>query len=178
MEAAGFVSSLPLSGSGGSGTTTVDSRAVSGKDASPEADWHPVTPGYFKAMGIRLVHGRYFDERDIASSAPVAIIDETMANTYWPNEDAVGQRLKGGGAESTNPWVTIVGVVSHVRYRTLEATSRVTLYWPEAQNPYSAMSLAIRTSSAEPRTLAPTVQREILAIDPDQPVYRSARCTS
>ncbi|HXA06436.1 MAG TPA: ABC transporter permease [Bryobacteraceae bacterium] len=172
VEAAGLVSALPLSGGGGSGTTTVDSRAVSGRDASPEADWHGVTPGYFKGMGIELKHGRYFDERDIASSAAVAIIDETMAKTYWPNEDAVGKRLKRGSPGSTAPWMTIVGVVSHVRYRTLEATSRVTLYWPEAQNPYSAMSLAIRTSSADPRTLATVVQREILAIDPEQPVYR------
>jgi putative ABC transport system permease protein len=172
VEAAGLISSLPLSGGGGSGTTTVDSRAVSGREASPEADWHAVTPGYFKAMGIALVNGRYFDERDTETSAPVAIVDETMAKTYWPNEDAVGKRLKRGDAGSTNPWMTIVGVVSHVRYRTLEAASRVTLYWPEAQAPYSAMSLALRTSLAEPRALATTVQREILAIDPEQPVYK------
>jgi len=172
VEAAGLVSALPLSGTGGSGTTTVDSRAVSGPDASPEADWRPVTPGYFKALGISLVGGRYFEDRDTETSAPVAIVDETLARTYWPNEDAVGKRLKRGGAASTNPWMTIVGVVRHVRYRTLEAQSRVTLYWPHAQNPYSSMSLALRTSSPEPSALAATVQREILAIDPDQPVYK------
>jgi putative ABC transport system permease protein len=172
VEAAGLVSALPLSGNGGSGTTTVDSRAVSGPDASPEADWRPATPGYFKTMGISLVSGRYFDERDTERSAAVAIIDETLARTYWPNEDAVGKRVKRGGAGSTNPWMTIVGVVRHVRYRTLEAQSRVTLYWPHAQSPYSSMSLALRTSSPEPRALAATVQREILAIDPDQPVYK------
>ncbi|HVP45371.1 MAG TPA: ABC transporter permease [Bryobacteraceae bacterium] len=172
VEAAGLVSALPLSGNGGSGTTTVDSRAVSGPDASPEADWRPATPGYFKAMGISLVSGRYFDERDTETSAPVAIVDESLARTYWPNEDAVGKRLKRGDAGSTNSWMTIVGVVRHVRYRTLEAQSRVALYWPHAQNPYSSMSLALRTSSPEPRALAATVQREILAIDPDQPVYK------
>jgi putative ABC transport system permease protein len=171
VEAAGFVSALPLSG-GGSGTTTVDSRAVSGVDASPEADWRPATPGYFRAMGIALVRGRYFDDRDTDTSAPVAVIDETLANTYWPGEDAVGKRLKRGGADSTSPWMTIVGVVRHVRYRTLEAQSRVTLYWPEAQDPPSSMSLAIRTALPDPHALAPTVQREILAIDADQPVYR------
>jgi predicted permease len=172
VEAAGLVSALPLSGSGSSGTITVDSRAVSGNDASPEADLRPATPGYFKAMGISLVGGRYFDERDTGTAAPVAIIDETMARTYWPNEDAVGKRLKRGDAQSTNPWMTIVGVVRHVRYRTLEEYSRVTLYWPHAQDPRSSMSLAIRTSSPDPYTLAATVQREILAVDPDQPVYK------
>ncbi|HUJ22529.1 MAG TPA: ABC transporter permease [Bryobacteraceae bacterium] len=172
VEAAGLVSALPLSGSGGSGTTTVDSRAVSGTDASPEADWRPVSPGYFKAMGISLISGRYLNERDTDASAPVAVVDETMAKTYWPGEEAVGKRLKRGGAQSTSSWMTIVGVVRHVRYRTLEAQSRVTLYWPEAQNPYSSMSLAIRTSAAEPLTLASAVQRDILAVDPDQPVYK------
>jgi predicted permease len=172
VEAAGLISALPLSGTGGSGTITVDSRAVSGIDASPEADWRPVSPGYFKAMGIPLLAGRYFDHREADTSTPVAIVDETMARTYWPNEDAVGKRIKVGGAGSSRPWMTIVGVVRHVRYRTLEAQSRVTLYWPHAQFPFSSMSLAIRSSSADPRKLAATVQRTVLTVDPDQPIYK------
>src|ERR1700688_1781398 len=81
VQAAGAVSSLPLSGNGNSGTTTVDSRAVSPQDASPEADWRVVTPGFFQAMGISLVSGRYIDARDNDTAAPVAMIDETMAHT-------------------------------------------------------------------------------------------------
>jgi putative ABC transport system permease protein len=68
------------------------------------------------------------------------------------------------------PWMTIVGVVRHVHYRTLEARSRVQLYWPEAQRPTGFMYLAIRASVADPMSLAPTVQRTILEIDPQQPV--------
>ncbi len=169
VESAGGVSALPLSGSGSSGTTTVDSRAVPPEKATPEADWRVVTPGYFKAMGIRLVSGRFFDAHDTDSSAPVAIIDETMAKTYWPGEDAVGKRIHRGGAQSTRPWSTIVGVVAHVRYRTLEAQSRVQLYWPYAQGPWPYVGLAVRTS-LEPHSLASAIQREVLAIDPDQPV--------
>ncbi len=170
VEAAGAISALPLSGSGSSGTTTVDSRAVTQQEASPEADWRVVTPGLFEAMSIRLVRGRYFDERDSETAAPVAIIDETMAATYWPGEDPIGKRLKRGGSQSMNPWMTIVGVVKHVRYLTLEAPSRVQLYWPHKQNPPRSMSLALRTS-LDPRSLANTVQREVLALDADQPVY-------
>src|SRR5207302_5772724 len=117
----------------GSGTTTVDSHGVAPKDASPEADQRPVTPGYFQAMGIALLRGRYFEDRDRDQAAPVAIIDETMAQTYWPGEDPIGKRIKRGGRLSTAPWMTIVGVVRHVRYRTLESASRVTLFWPAAQ---------------------------------------------
>jgi predicted permease len=123
-------------------------------------------------MRIALISGRYFDERDADTSAPVAIVDAALARTYWPGVDALGKRVKLGSANSTSPWMTIVGGVRHVRHRTLEAQSRVTLYWPQEQNPSSTMSLAVRTSSPEPHALSATVQREILAIDPDQPVYK------
>jgi putative ABC transport system permease protein len=101
----------------------------------------------------------------------VAVIDDTFARAYWPNEDPVGKRVKLGGRPSTAPWMTIVGVVGHVHYRALEAPSRVQLYWPEAQRPYNTMSLAIRTAR-EPLTLAPAVEQEVRAVDPDQPVYQ------
>src|SRR5579859_1621191 len=169
VQSAGAISNLPLSGPGNSGTTTVDSGAVTPENASPETDYRAVTPGYFQAMGIPLIAGRYFDERDTDTAAPVAIIDESMANTYWPNDDPIGKRIKRGGMESKSPWMTVVGVVHHVHYRTLEARSRVQLYWPEAQRPASFMGLAIRTSVA-PMSLAPAVQRLVLDIDPQQPV--------
>jgi putative ABC transport system permease protein len=173
VDAAGGVTGLPLTGTGWSGTTTVDSQAVQPKDATPEADQRPVFPGYFEAMGIPLVRGRYFDRRDNETAAPVAIIDETMAQTYWPTEDAIGKRIRQGGRQSPLPWRTIVGVVRHVRYRTLESPSRVEFYWPYDQTSFAldSMSLAIHTSS-DPRSLAGVVQRQVQALDPDQPAYR------
>jgi putative ABC transport system permease protein len=171
VEAAGAVNALPLSGLSTSGTTTMDTQSVPPEARTPEADLRVVTPGYFEAMGIDLVRGRYFSDADNDQSAPVAIVDETLAKTYWPNEDAVGKRLRRGGAKSTRPWMTVVGVVRHVRYRTLAEPSRVEVYGPEAQNPVSGLSLAIRTS-LDPLSLAPAVQKEIQAVDPEQPVYR------
>lgn len=169
VQGAGAVSILPLSGQSNSGTTTVDSRAVAPQDASPEADWRVVTPGFFQAMGTPLISGRFFEERDSDKAAPVAIIDETMARAYWPKEDPIGKRIKRGGMESKAPWMTIVGVVRHVRYRSLEARSRVQLYWPEAQRPTNFMGLAIRTAAA-PMNLAPAVQKTVLELDAQQPV--------
>jgi putative ABC transport system permease protein len=171
VEAAGAISALPLSGQGGSGTTTIETQAVPQDKTTPELDFRAVTPGYFEAMSIRLVRGRYFDERDSEQAAPVAIVDETLAQTFWPNEDAVGKRVHRGGGRFSQPWMTIVGVVRHVRSRTLEAPSRSELYWPEAQTPYSSMSLAIRTS-VEPLSLGSAVQKQVIAVDPEQPVYR------
>jgi putative ABC transport system permease protein len=168
VDAAGAITGLPLSGTGWSGTVIVDTQAVQPQDATPEADQRPVEPGYFETLAIPLLRGRYFDQRDNTTSAPVAIIDETMAKTYWPNEDAVGKHIKAGGRSRT-----IVGVVRHVRYRTLESPSRVEVYWPYDQTgfPLGSLSLAIHTSG-DARMLAGVVQRAVLALDPDQPVYR------
>ncbi len=173
VDAAGAANGLPLGGTGWSGTTTIDTQAVPEKDRSPETDQRPVTAGYFEAMGIPLVRGRYFDRRDIETAAPVAIVDETLARTYWPGEDAIGKRIKQGDRESSAPWRVVVGVVRHVRYRTLESPSRVEFYWPYPQTDFAlgSMSLAIHTG-ADPRMLANAVQKQVSALDPDQPVYR------
>jgi len=173
VDAAGGATGLPLTGTGWSGTTTVDTQAVPEREKTPEADQRPVFSGYFEAMGIALLRGRYFDQRDNEGSAPVAIIDETMARTYWPNQDAVGQRIRQGGRQSQNPWRTIVGVVRHVRYRTLESPSRVEIYWPYPQNPSPGRSMSLAIHAAyDPRMLANAVERELRSLDPDQPVYR------
>ena len=171
VDAAGATTGLPLVGNGWSGTTVIDTQAVPQKDRTPEADQRPVTPGYFEAMGIPLVRGRYFDQHDNETGAPVAIVDETMAQTYWPHRDAIGQHIKEMNDRA--PWRTVVGVVRHVRLRTLEAPSRVEFYWPYAQTlfPLRSMSLAIHTT-ADPRLLARAVEKEVSAVDPDQPVYR------
>ena len=161
---------IPLSGAGGSGTTTIDNPAFPDDRGTPEADLRTVSPGYFEAMGMTMLGGRMFDDRDNETSQPVAIVDETMAKTFWPNEDPIGKRIKRGGRQSTSPWLTIVGVVRHVRYRTLEEPSRVQLYMPHAQVPTTGMSLAIKTT-LQPQTLSSSVQREVMAIDPEQPVW-------
>jgi putative ABC transport system permease protein len=171
VEAAGAVDVLPLSGKNRSGTITVDTHSVPLDKATPEADGRVVTPGYFKAMGIELVRGRYFEASDANGAPPVAIVDESLAKTYWPNEDAIGKRLHGGGSGSNEPWMTVVGVVRHVHNRSLETRSRVEVYMPEDQNPTSGMTLAIKTAG-NPMSLAPTVEREVSAIDPTLPVYR------
>jgi putative ABC transport system permease protein len=171
VQSVGAVSALPLGGQGGSGTTTIDSQSVPIEDTTPEADQRIVTPDYFKAMGISLIRGRFFEARDSDTAPPVAIIDESLAQTYWPSQDPVGKRLHAGGRQSKAPWVTIIGVVRHVRNRTLEARSRVEVYWPQSQRSFGALTLAILTSG-NPMNLAPTVQHLVSAIDPDLPVYR------
>lgn len=170
VESAGAIGALPLSGQGSSGTTTIDTDAVSADRRTPEADFRPVTPGLFRALGIDLVRGRYFDERDSETASPVAIIDESMAKAFWPDQDPIGKRLHRGGLRSKAPWMTVVGMVRHVQYQSLESSTRVQVYWPEAQNPWPDLSLAIRAAK-DPRGLVSAVEQQALAIDPEEPVY-------
>ncbi len=169
VESAGAVSELPLGGLGSSGTTTIDTQSVPREDTTPEADMRFATPDYFKTMGISLIRGRYFEPRDTEGTPSVAIVDETLAQTYWPNQDPIGKRLHMGDSSGA-PWSTIVGVVRHVHNRTLEARSRVEVYWPQNQRPSTDMTLTVLTSG-DPKNLAPTIQREVSAIDPNLPVY-------
>jgi len=171
VQYAGAVTGLPLAGEGGSGTTTIDTQSVPLENRTPEADLRTATPDYFRAMNISLVRGRFFEPRDTDGTPNVAIVDESLAETYWPNQDPIGKRVHFGGIQSKSPWRTIVGVVHHVRNRTLEARSRVELYVPEDQVPFNGMTLAVRTSG-NPLSLVPTIQREVASIDPDLPVYR------
>jgi putative ABC transport system permease protein len=170
VQSVGAVNLLPLSGGNNSGTVTIDTSAVPPDRTTPEADWRPVLPGFFETMGVRLIAGRFFTDADDAHAAPVAIVDETLARTFWPGESAIGKRIRTGDRQSTSPWCTIVGVVGHVRYRTLEAPSRTEVYWPVFQRPWPGLTFVVRTPM-DPSALRPLVEREIIAIDRDEPVY-------
>jgi ABC-type antimicrobial peptide transport system permease subunit len=100
----------------------------------------------------------------------VAIIDETMAKTYWPATDPIGKRIKFGGPQSTNPWMTIVGIVRHVRLASLESPSRVELYAPHAQVSLNTMSLAVKTAG-DIHSISNAIQKATASIDPEQPIY-------
>jgi len=169
VQAAGFIDALPLSDNPSSGTIFIDSQAVKQDLTQPEADGRAASPGYMEAMGMTLVEGRLFDAHDTGMAAPVAIVDESLARLYWPKESAIGKRVR---AVPTQPWATIVGVVRHVHYASLESASRVEVYWPLEQPPFpeSQFDLAVRTS-ADPHGLAAAIQKEIQALDPDQPVF-------
>jgi predicted permease len=170
VRSVGGINALPLSGLGGSGTTTMDTTAVPPDQVSAEADLRVVTPGYFETMQTPLLAGRMFDDRDNEGGQFVAIVDETLAAAYWPNESAIGKRLKQGGIDSQQPWRTIVGVVRHVRYISLELPSRIQVYVPHAQTPAISMGLAVSTTVA-PQVLGNTIQREVMTLDPEQPIF-------
>jgi putative ABC transport system permease protein len=127
-----------------------------------------VTPGYARTLGLRLLRGRLLDERDTADKPMVALISETTARKYWPNEDPIGQRFT---VDYTNwfPKMEIVGVVADIKTNDYANPPYPEIYWSMSQAPSSSGRILIRTK-ADPETLASAVREEIGKIDRDLPV--------
>ncbi|MCI0487334.1 MAG: ABC transporter permease [Blastocatellia bacterium] len=173
VEAAGAVSDLPLSGSYSSGTITIENPLADADNASFEADRRSVSTDYFRAMGIALRRGRYFNDLDKADGPEAVIADEELAERFWPGEDPIGRRIKLGGPQSTSPWRTIVGIVAHVKDYDLSKEGREHVYFPHSQRATNSMFLTVRTAG-DPMNLAGAVRNELRAVDPNQPVYEIA----
>jgi predicted permease len=171
VESVGGASVLPLSGGIGWGSITIEGYdpAASGQEAI-QADQRFATVGYFETMKVPLISGRFFTPQDTKDSLPVVIVDEKMARTYWPGQDAVGKRLKRGGVNSKAPWLTVVGVVASVRQYALDTDSRVALYTPHEQALGSTVFVTLRTTN-DPRSLVAAVTDEARAMDPNVPVF-------
>jgi putative ABC transport system permease protein len=153
---------------------------IEGRPA-PEGQWpnaasRTITPGYFATMGIPLLRGREFSEQDDANAPGVIIINDIMAEQFFPNEDPLGQRIHLGSRDPEIKWLEIVGVVANVRQWSFgtrifgkEAGSMATVYRPHKQMAMRSMSLVMRTAG-EPASIAGSVQQQIWAMDKDQPI--------
>src|SRR6185369_5595446 len=146
VEAAGAVSNLPLSGGESITGFTVEGMPPPEPGHVPLADRRSATPGYFEAMGIPLRRGRLFRDGDVDGAPRVAVIDETLASTYWPGEEAVGKRIHQGvfgDKKEEARWITVIGVVANVRNSGLHVVARPQLYYPEAQLPTTASAMSL-----------------------------------
>ncbi len=170
VKAAGITSVLPLSDNfDGRGLVVEDFPKARGEEIS--VDLYVVTPGYLQAMEIPLRRGRAIGEHDLTDSAQVALINQTMADQLWANQDPIGRRIKFPGSESRpQPWRTIVGVVSDVSQYALDKKAPMQIYLPHSQFPTSFDNIVVKTEN-DPSTLFAAVRREILAVDKDQAVY-------
>jgi putative ABC transport system permease protein len=133
----------------------------------PSTNYYSVSPDYFKAMGIPLLRGRLFNDRDNKDTPRVAIISETMAKKYFPDEDPIGKRINVTMGPTT--YREIVGIVGDVKHYGLDRDTPPETYEPYMQQPLSFMSLVVRTS-AEPTGLSAAIRSEVLSIDKEQPV--------
>jgi len=171
VESAAFTLSLPIAGSQWGSVFVVGDQPVLDRSQIPIAAFNPVSPEYFQTMGIQLLQGRSFTEADGPKSPEVAVINETMARHFWPNENPIGKRLKQGWPEWTTPWREVIGVVADVKLNGVIATTPLHVYLPLAQEGMASVYLAVRTKQ-EPQTVAASVQSALHSLDSQITIYR------
>ncbi len=173
----GVVAATPINAWPYGGSWDVPAFAAEGQDATtaaanPALNLEAIGPRHFETLGVPVVRGRAFTSRDVKDTTRVAILSEDVATRTWPGADPIGRRLKIGGFQSGEPWLTVVGVAAGTRYREL-AAARPTLYLPAAQFLDTAERVAIRTAAA-PASVAPLIRGHVEAIDPGIKVLRVA----
>ena len=177
VREAGLVSELPLRSVPGMDDFRVEGRPDPGPgDPHLNGGYVMTTPGYFEAMGIPVLRGRGFTEGDVTGGPLVAVVDDLAVRNYWLGEDPVGQRIRYYDHDAS--WITIVGVVGSVRYRSPQEEPRPTVYVPHAQAPrpqYSgrAMTLVVKAGSSPP-ALTSAVRGIVSRLDPTVPLTNVA----
>jgi hypothetical protein len=169
VNAAGIATTLPGGGSGSypfepEGYEIIDNKY-------PRSGWSAVGLDYFRAFGVRMLEGRAFDARDTADGMKTAIISDSLAERYWPDGNAVGQRLRWFDESADLGWVTVVGVIPHIIHgQPFEEKGRPTIYVPFTQFPSSNMTVFASTN-ADPDSLRQSMVDAVARVDAEIPVY-------
>jgi putative ABC transport system permease protein len=172
VQSASAVLPLPLSGDRISISFQIDGRPVSPKD-QPSADMFVAESNYFRTMGIPVLKGRDFEDRDEHKSAPVVIITESLARQYFPGEDPIGKRIQPGIStwdDEKSTMREIVGVVGDVRNQALKTEPKPAYYLPQSQVPFNQL-VVVAKSAGDPKSVVPGVTREVRSIDAELPVF-------
>lgn len=134
----------------------------------PFAGNNAIGPNFFKTLGVPLLSGREFNDRDREGAPRVAVVNETLVRDLFPNTNPIGQRLRVLSRQPQS-W-EIVGVVKDSKYRSLGEDATPYIFLPYLQNPQPAMALLVKTSG-NPKDLAATVRREVQTLDPNLPAF-------
>lgn len=179
VEAAGITSFLPFGWDDSSSVIVPEGYAPAPGESVISPRQVRATPGYLEALQVRLMRGRLFAESDTAGAPPVVIVDEQLANRFWPNADPIGRRMylpdspehvASPGPDVT--WLHVIGVVGGVKLKALveegENARLGAYYLAHAQNPSRNMGVAVR-SSGDPAATSAAVQQALTEIDPEAP---------
>jgi putative ABC transport system permease protein len=163
-------SMIPLLGSNSNSGMSIEDHPITDLADTVFVGNEAVTPGYLRTMGLPLLEGREFTDFDRADTPAVIIINHLMARHFWPNESAIGKRVKFGQPDSGNPWMEVVGVMGDHRQTSLDTEARFETLYPQAQFPSSAMTFVVRTES-DPASLTTQVQQAIWKVGPELAIY-------
>ena len=168
VQSVGIVSFLPFSALGAATNFDIVGQPLAPPNAALGTDVTVCDVGYFQTLRLPLLKGRLFTEREMRETSNVVVINETLANRYFPGIDPIGKQLVIYMTERNVP-TEIIGVVGNSKFSDLRSAAQPTSYWPHPQLPYTAMTLTVRTAS-DPLAFASSIERELHAIDKDQPV--------
>lgn len=167
VQSASLVRGLPFSGNGGTTAITLPDREAPPKGQEPEVMYNTAMPNYFETIGIPLLKGRTFSNEDQLKSPGVLIINQFMAQRYWPNQEPLGKQIRFQDGSLG----TIIGVVGDAKHYYLEESQRSQVYGAYSQDPGIFATAVIRTS-VEPMSLAEQVRQAVWKIDSDQPMWK------
>ena len=181
VQSVGAVSALPFAAANIGVQTPIrfEGRPAPGPGEAPNVYTTVATNGYFETMGVELRRGRTFAAADNATGAKVALISESLARHYFPNEDPIGKRI--AVSFDANPYEAaqrggqsreIVGIVGDVRHDGLQSAPREEMYMPHAQFPFGSMTIVVRTVS-DPAPLLPALQRAVWDVNRNQAIYEA-----
>ena len=161
---------IPLTGSGPQTPYAWNDETLH-RWESISADWRSVSPDYFNAMGIHFEAGRAFSDDDDEQHPNVVIIDDLLARRVWPDENPIGKRLTIDDKAAPKDWLTVVGVVHHVRAHDITTNLREQIYLPYFQQPTRIMVFTLKTAG-DPAALVPSVTQAVHSVDPNLAVYQ------
>jgi putative ABC transport system permease protein len=171
VQAVGATAPMPLSGSRyGISFQLSGATAAGGESNQPSASFGMVSPGYFRAMRVPLVRGREFSQADNDAAPRVVVVNESFARTYFPGQDAIGQRIRPGlsTTEKESPWREIVGVVGDVKHTGLAETNSPAYFVPYGQGLISSLYLVVRSSSdAAAQAVVEDLRKVVARKDPE-----------
>jgi putative ABC transport system permease protein len=170
VQQAALTSILPLSGSNSDSSFHIEGRNDKQTGVYPDEEIRSISSDYFRVLETPLLKGRFFNESDTADAPGVVIINQAMAKKYWPGEEALGKRINFDDSDPAKiKWVTVVGIVTDIRHRGLDAETKPEYYVAHSQLPYRGMILAVR-SPLEASALVRSIRNEVRAMDAEQPL--------
>jgi len=186
VKSVGGINALPMSNMGANGTfiaqggskpagTMQELRqqldALSPADRSRDAEFRVASAGYFSAMSIPLIRGRFFQESDSVDSPHVALVSQSLARRYWPNEDVIGKQIQFGNMDGDLHLLNVVGIVGDVRDYGLDEEIHPTIYANYLQRPAAAAQFSIvARTQGDPAILITAMRREAANVNPDMPI--------
>ncbi|HEV3486170.1 MAG TPA: ABC transporter permease, partial [Vicinamibacterales bacterium] len=170
VESAAVAVSLPPDQVTVTDNFTAEGQHYAVGQSAPVGTLIVASDSYFRTLGIPLLRGRFFDERDGPGGEKVVIVSRTLAERYYPNGDAVGRRFRNGGPERPdNEWMRVVGIVGDVKYDGLAAAPEPAFYWPFQQHPWSDQFVVVRTA-IEPEAIIAAAREAVWSLDREQPL--------